>query len=902
VTFFVESNNIFLGEKKMYKNKLKQKECFVLLLLLFSTVIAVLPKTVKAEDPSIDPYVAPGAPDGITLDQLFKIGILDDMNYISGEHAWDGAMLAAREINEAGGLFINGTYFYLGLVAKNTFEADPVLDISKAMDAANMMIADYDPHVIMGGFRAEALMAYLEPIMDAKIPFICTGTTGDQFTQNVYDNYARYKYFFRTILNGSRIAGDYINYLPYLAGILTGSIGKDVTKVGILREDLPWTIGMANALHAYMPLFGLEVVEEIVLPVVSSEQDLGIAMYHLDNIGVQILFPIFSSGFGISLGRVYGEVQPSFIMCGINVQAQLGTYWDETYGYAQYEITAQGTYRTAKTPKTIPFWDTYVANFSKEPLYTAVSIYDAVYLLFNATLSTQSFTADKIIQGLESINSTNPYTGVGGNLAFTSYHQIRGGSNYVPMLFCQWQAGGNKVVLSSGNMLYPDSLATGSLAIPAWGLNPRELIYGVGLGPDNLEPLNAWESNSADVIDQVVESLFKHNLSDPELSIVPSLASDFGTWSVDNLNYTVDLKQGVSFHDGTPFDASAVQWNFDRLAYFMNATGSLPGEEFIARLGRLFELPDGTRMINRTEVIDTYTIRFVLNQPSAALESLLSFYGTGILSPTSTSGTDYIDTLTGDLVGTGPYVYDEYIDGTEVRFHAFENYRDGAAEFELLKFLIIPDIYERNYALLSGDIDFLDFPLTSMIDTFEEDPFITVEWGQNMVVRYISMNNNRINKTMRQAISYAIDYSYIINELHDGNAMRLRSPLPEGLLYANWSFDVATYNKTKARQILVSAGVCNFDVTTDNEWLDAAANNPIATYNYSYNMGSLFREDLGILLQENLAQIGIKVELKALEWDEFIDRYLWDYEKLELFYIGWAADYNDPSNYQFAVF
>jgi branched-chain amino acid transport system substrate-binding protein len=881
----------------MYKKIDKMKESFVLLLLLFSTVIAVLPKTVNAEDPNIDPYVAPGAPDGITMEELLKIGILDDMNYITGEHTWNGAMLAAREINEAGGLFVNSSYFYIGLVSENTFEAEPMLDITKAVDAANKMIADYDPHVIMGGFRTEALLAYIEPIMDAKIPFICTGCAGDIFTQNVHDNYARYKYFFRTMLNATEIARDYIIYLPYLAATLTASIGKDVTKVGILREDLDWTIGMANALKAYLPIYGLEIVEEIALPFGSSEQDFRTAMYHLDDIGVQILFPIYSSGYGISIGRAYGDVQPRFLMCGINVFAQLGSYWDETYGGAQYEITAQGTYRTAKTPKTIPFWDNYVANYSTEPLYSAVSTYDAVYLLSNATTSTQSFMANEIIQGFENINSTNIYTGVAGNLAFSSYHQILGGPNYVPMLFCQWQGGANKVVLSSGNILYPESLATGALAIPEWGLNPRELIYGVGFGPSDLEPLNAWDSNSIDVIDQVVESLFAYNLSDPNMALIPSLALDFGAWSPDNLNYTVDLKQNILFHDGSPFNATAVHWNFNRIAYFMNVSGTLPAYETFPAIQSLFRWPDGTPIINHTEVLDTYKIRFVLNKPFGAIETILGFWGTSILSPYSTPETEYIDTFTGNLVGTGPYVYDEYTEGIDVWFHAFEDYRDGIADMELLQFLVIPDSEERNDALVNGEIDFLDAPHIDRISTFEDDPNISVISGQNTLVRYITMNNEIINKTMRQAISYSINYTHIIEAILDGQGTRLQSPLPETILYANWSFDVATFDVTRAREILVNAGVCSFDIYDDSEWTYAAANNPIAIYNYTYYFGSQQREDLGFLLQQNLAHIGVRVDLEGMDFSDFLYRYFDNHYLLELCFIGWIADYNDPCNY-----
>ena len=76
---------------------------------------------------------------------------------------------------------------------------------------------------------------------------------------------------------------------------------------------------------------------------------------------------------------------------------------------------------------------------------------------------------------------------------------------------------------------------------------------------------------------------------------------NFGTWSEDKLNYTVDLKQGILFQDGTQFNASAVKWSFDRLAYFMNITGDLPEGQRIADVDSLYRWPDWTPIINRVD-------------------------------------------------------------------------------------------------------------------------------------------------------------------------------------------------------------------------------------------------------------------------------------------------------------
>jgi len=429
---------------------------------------------------------------------------------------------------------------------------------------------------------------------------------------------------------------------------------------------------------------------------------------------------------------------------------------------------------------------------------------------------------------------------------------------------------------------------------PYVNLDESGLVFGTAGGLLTLDPQFAWDFASDSVIDQVCEGLYAYDLSDPNLAIIPNLAAANGTWSSDKLNYTVPLREDVIFHDGTPFNASAVKWSFDRLNYFLNVdVGKTIFEELYVYKGE--------PIINRIEVINDYTVRFVLNEPYVPFQALLCFSGSYILSPASTPEKQYIDTTTGDLVGTGPFVYDGYTPDVEVRFHAFEDYWAGAPDIKTLVFSIIPDANERNQALLAGNIDLITDPSFSMLDTFEADPDITVvEAEQDLTIFYLGMNNKQINKTMRQAISFALDYDFIIEEIMRGQSARMKSPIPEGILYANWGFDVATMNVPEARIRLVNGGVCNFDVDDDAQWLDAALNNPLATYNYTYNLGNYARENIGLLLHDNLAKIGIKVELKGMNWYDYVDR-LYNFSdghnKLQLYLIGWIADYIDPSNY-----
>jgi len=428
---------------------------------------------------------------------------------------------------------------------------------------------------------------------------------------------------------------------------------------------------------------------------------------------------------------------------------------------------------------------------------------------------------------------------------------------------------------------------------------------GVFSGPFDLDPISAWDSASFDVIDQVIEGLYTYNLSDPDLKMIPNLASDYGTWNVGGDEYTVPLRTGVKFHDGTDFNATAVVAHWDRMAWALNTTGTNMIE--ITIVEELYVFPeDGTPIVSNVIDNGDNSVTFFLNGPHVPFEALLCFSASYIQSPTYTDSLSntYIDTATGDIVGTGPFVYDSYEVGVEVLFHAFTDYWKGKANIEELVFSEIIDTTARNTALLNDDIHFLSNPLLSWLDTFKAHPNITVlDFGKtDAIIQYIGMNNMNINRTFREAISYAINYSHIIDEFMSGEAVRMRSPIPEGIMYANGSFNVPVFNLTHARLAMQSMGFgVGFNLYDDTEWMNQEATAPFATFNYTYNIGNLIREQLLILLQDNLAKIGIRVIDDSMTWGEFIYRL---YEiggltrnMLDLYFIGWVPDYNDPSNF-----
>lgn len=417
--------------------------------------------------------VTPGAPAGTPSDRIIVVGILDPMTEIQGEGAWMGAYLACDEINTAGGVVVGGETYYFGLVSEDTSEADAELDISKGTAAATKILTQDNAQFIIGGFRTESLLAYQELVMDEKVLLFGSGASTDSFCQNVIDDYDRYKYFFRTMpINSTSLARSLLYYILYLDGYLTAVTGQNISKVAIIREGLDWTTGMSDFLMGALPFYGnLTVVENIAYPMTSEAADFATYWNTIDASEAQITIPIISGSTGILMSTQYAQAQPKTLVAGINVMAQLDTYWNETGGGCEYEVVLQSTLRTNKTTLTIPFWDAFLSHYGSEPLYTAVGSYDSMYILAEGIDRAQSFNSTLIIPHLEDMDSATPFTGAGGNVAFTPGHDLLMGPAYSYTLFTQWQADGAKECVSTGGLLYPNSIVTGALVLPSWGIN-----------------------------------------------------------------------------------------------------------------------------------------------------------------------------------------------------------------------------------------------------------------------------------------------------------------------------------------------------------------------------------------------------------------------------------------------
>ena len=427
---------------------------------------------------------APGAPSGISADQIIKIGCAGDTGEIQGDANYEGAYFAAKTINEAGGVDVNGTTYYFGVTKEDTDESNPQLVTSRGIAAAERLVYTKNVDFGIGGFRSEALLAYQEVFMDNEMIFINTGAATDIFCWNVKNFYDRYKYFFRFMpINSTSLGGEILFTLAgYLMTLNATYPNFDVKQVGILAEDLTWTTSVIGAIAGALSGFTggwAEIITPIRYDITLSATDMNTHLQTLDAAGVDFLVPVISAQGGVLMMQQYDLYKYPFQIFGIDVQAQLDTYWASSGNTAAYETIMQTLHRTNKTSQSIAFWDDFRLEFGHDPLYIACGAYDAVIAIKNAINRTQSFDHLDLIAEMETWDKSNPQEGVAAYGAWwPGTHDLVEGYPHGYTLWCQWRNDGTKVVVPAPRYhigyggfippLYPDWMSTGTYEVAPW--------------------------------------------------------------------------------------------------------------------------------------------------------------------------------------------------------------------------------------------------------------------------------------------------------------------------------------------------------------------------------------------------------------------------------------------------
>jgi ABC-type transport system substrate-binding protein len=440
----------------------------------------------------------------------------------------------------------------------------------------------------------------------------------------------------------------------------------------------------------------------------------------------------------------------------------------------------------------------------------------------------------------------------------------------------------------------------------------------VGDTPSKLDPADAYDSVSIDVIAQVFEGLYKYDLAG-DMSSVPNLASEMGTWSTDMLNLTVKLRPDVVFHDGSPFNASVVKWNFDRLMRFVNDTANTPAvlyvndvlvwNETINATAKEYEL-HYQPILKETHVDNNLQVTFVLNKPWAVWEKLLAFSGSFMLKPNAKYDDAFLTTDdVADAIGTGPFKLVSIVPDQKTSFKRYETYRLGKANITDMVYIAIADGDTASNSFLAHEFHYGGVGATYLAQA-EADEAITIRRLKSTTVFYLQMNVNNVPIDARKAMSFAFNYTYYVTVTLANLSYQLHTPVPDGMSYHNASIEGLPYlNLTTARGFLlnsadtgIAAGIAAHSLTaasTDNDWIAAAnSSTPICDFNFTRYQSTGLDKFAAVMI-DSFSKIGIKVtDFVVGDWGTWTTWVTKAENKaaMELSFGGWGPDYNDPIN------
>jgi len=346
------------------------------------------------------------------------------------------------------------------------------------------------------------------------------------------------------------------------------------------------------------------------------------------------------------------------------------------------------------------------------------------------------------------------------------------------------------------------------------------LVYGLGFDLDGtLDPQVTNYDSTIRVTLNICEPLVWMPTA---TEFIPGLADSWDI-SEDGTEYTFHLKQGVTFHDGTPFNADAVKFTFDRVVSAdQQAAGATPTVSPVITPGQGH---DQLGPYDHSEVIDDQTIKVVLKTPFAPFLSGLNGY-LGIVSPTAVN-TMGLEAFARAPVGTGPYKFKEWVEADHVTLEKNPDYNwgssgfanAGAPYFDDLQLQIIDDAAVRTGTVTSGETQYIDTidPL-QYEDLSSNSDVVVIKQGQPGSGYTLLLNLSRdtpiADIAVRQALHYALDKD-ALNQAVEGG---LFEPAASPLMKVTFAYDPATealfsFDKAKAEQILDEAGwVLNGDV------------------------------------------------------------------------------------------
>lgn len=400
------------------------------------------------------------------------------------------------------------------------------------------------------------------------------------------------------------------------------------------------------------------------------------------------------------------------------------------------------------------------------------------------------------------------------------------------------------------------------------------VTYATSSDMTTLDPSSEF-SNSIILLPNVYETLTRWN---PTTNQAEPLLATAWTHSSDGMTWNFTLRQGVTFHDGTPFNATAVKFSIDRTVYMNQGAAYIwyplkgAGAYFaVSNTSTPWTTPEWANFTKDSiTIVDAYHVTFHLDYAAALDKIASSGYGAYMFSPNTPPTTANGGNLTEQFAaqqswfniqhhdsGSGPYVINSasYKQSNAV-LDRFQGYWGGwkAGQFEHAIIETISAPAQREQAILSGSVDIgIDPPLADL-PTLRSNGAVAVVTHPSYRALYAFFNIQRSptnNLSVRQALAYALPYSQIVSSVVNGTGTQSIGVVPDTM----WGHDATlpryAFNLTKARALLTQAGYPNGGFTL----------------NYTYLLDDPYEGDIGVLWKENLATLGITLNLEPKTWD-----------------------------------
>ena len=389
-------------------------------------------------------------------------------------------------------------------------------------------------------------------------------------------------------------------------------------------------------------------------------------------------------------------------------------------------------------------------------------------------------------------------------------------------------------------------------------LAAKDVIFAVASQFTTTDPYDANDTLSQAMAKSFYEGLFGF---DKDMKLIPVLAESYEV-SKDGLVYTIKLKKGIKFQDGTDFKADAVKVNFDRVT---NPDNKLKRYALYSNIAK-------------TEVVDDYTVRITLKEPFSAFINNLAHPSGVMISPAALKQWGNKD-IAFHPVGTGPFKFVEWKQTDYLKVEKFDGYwKKGYPKVDSITWKPVVDNNSRAAVMQTGEAQFTYPVPPEMAETLKAKPELEIVAAPSIIQRYLAMNTLQKpfdNPKVRQAINYAINKEAVAKVAFGGYATPADGIVPEGVEYAVkigvWPYDVA-----KAKQLLAEAGYPNGFETE----LWSGYNHTIA-------------QKVTQVLQQQLQQIGIRTKITLLEAGQRVERVeSWQdpaTAPVRLYYIGWSS-------------